>query len=415
MNRNVELVSTGSELLDGRRLNTHARLIGTELTRFGLRLIRDTTVPDDPDGIREAIESALKRVDLVFVTGGLGPTSDDLTRDIIGAITSRRVVMHEPTLAKNNEWLKQRNRKPNESFDRHALMVEGAIILENRAGLAAGERIEFNGRNIILLPGPPAELRAIMDDHVLPWLSELTRNEPRPLVRNFVVCGMGESDIAVRAGSQLTAPELEIAYCAQPGKVELRLMADPKFARIFSGACAAVRAALAENIITENDGSEEIQIERVVGDLLKARGLTLAVAESCTGGLIGNRITNIAGSSDYFRGGCIAYSNEIKIAQLGVDPETLAKHGAVSEPVARQMAEGARRAYNADIALATTGIAGPTGGTPAKPVGLVFIAVADARGTVVREIRTGGSREYVKNSSAQAALDYVRRRLQGFV
>ena len=170
MNSLAELISTGSELLDGRRLNTHAQLIGGELSKLGLRLVCDTTVPDGIAAMRDAIQSALKRVDLVFVTGGLGPTSDDVTREVIAEIASRKIVMHEATRVKNTEWLAMRNRKPTESFDRHALIVEGAHVLDNRAGLAPGERIEHDGKNIILLPGPPHELRAIWADHVAPWL-----------------------------------------------------------------------------------------------------------------------------------------------------------------------------------------------------------------------------------------------------
>ncbi len=408
--RCVELVSSGSELLDGRRLNTHARLLGGELERLGLRLVRDTTVPDDSAAMRETILSALQRVDLLFITGGLGPTSDDITREVVAEIASRKIVMHEPTREKNNEWLKRRNRTPNESFDRHALIVEGAAVLSNRAGLAPGERIELDGKTIVLLPGPPHELRAILDDHVIPWLRSCIGGD-LPLCRSFRFCGTGESDIAMRlASAGFSEVGLEVAYCARPGDVELRLIASPSAREKFDQAIALVRKIFPSEIYSETAG-EEIPLELVIGNLLREKKLTLATAESCTGGLIGHRITNVSGSSDYFRGGCVSYSNKIKIAQLGVAPETLAKFGAVSEAVAREMAEGVRRVFGADIGLSTTGIAGPTGGTAEKPVGLVFIAVADARGTVVREMRTGGEREYIKTVSAQSVFDLLRRRL----
>lgn len=412
--RCAELVSTGSELLDGRRLNTHAQLLGSELSKLGLRLVRDTTVPDGPEAMRDAIESAVRRVDLVFVTGGLGPTTDDVTRDVIAGITGRPVVMHEPTRAANNEWLLRRRRKPNESFDRHALVVDRAQVLSNRAGLAPGERIEHDGKSIVLLPGPPHELQAIWEDHVAPWLRARLGGDP-PLCRSFRFCSVGESDIAMRlADAEFSEAGLDVAYCARPGDVELRFTAPLSERSRFDAAVALVRHVFRSDIYSETAG-EEIPLERITGELLRGRKTTLATAESCTGGLIGHRLTGVAGSSDYFRGGVIAYANEIKVVQLGVSAASLAQSGAVSEEVARQMAEGVRRALGAEIGLSTTGIAGPSGGSAEKPVGLVFMAVADARGTVAREYRTSGGRDYIKTVAAQAALDLLRRRVLGLV
>lgn len=410
--RDVELVSTGSELLDGRRLNTHGQLLGGELSKLGLRLMRDTTVPDGPDAMHDAILSALSRVEIVFITGGLGPTSDDVTREVVAKITSRGVVMHEPTREYINEWLVKRGRKSYPAFDRHALVVEGATVLSNRAGLSAGELVEFNGKALILLPGPPHELRAIMEDHVMPWL-RTRMGADLPLCRSFRFAGIGESEIARRLESAgFTEDGMEVAYCARPGDVELRFTVPPPSRAKFDESVALVRKLFGSEAYSETNG-EEIPLERIVGEMLRERKLTLATAESCTGGLIGHRITNVSGSSDYFRGGVSAYANEVKQAVLGVKRETLAAHGAVSEATAREMAEGVRRALGADIGLSTTGIAGPSGGTAEKPVGLVYIGVADANGTVVVERRTGGAREFIKTISAQAALDLLRRRLLG--
>lgn len=412
MNRCAELVSTGSELLDGRRLNTHAQLIGTELARLGIRLTRDTTVPDGMDAMRDAIRSALSRAPLVFVTGGLGPTTDDVTREVIAELAGRRIVMDDATLRQNNAWLRQRNRQPNESFDRHALVVEGAAVLSNSAGLSPGERIDIDGRTVILLPGPPHELRAIWTEHVGPWLRTACAGE-LPLCRSFRFCGVGESDIALRLErAGFSGDGLEVAYCARPGNVEVRLLAPAQDRTRLDAAADLIRGEFAGDIFSETDGPE-LLLEEVVGGLLRGRRLTVATAESCTGGLISHRLTNVPGSSDYVRGGVAAYANEAKIALLGVDGETLAREGAVSEAVARQMAEGARRAFGADVAVSTTGIAGPGGATPGKPVGLVFIAVADAAGTICRELRASGGREYIKNWTSQVALDLLRRRLTG--
>ena len=411
MNHSVELVSTGTELLDGRSVNTHARLLGASIVPLGLQLARDTSVPDNTAAIRDAIEAALARVDVVIVSGGLGPTSDDLTREIIAEITGRKIVMHEPSRLAIHERLAKRGRKATESLDRHALVSEGATVLANAAGLAPGERIDVSGKFIFLLPGPPSEFRCILQEHLLPWLRKSFPETAAPLCRSFRVCGPGESDLVTKLEPRgFPAPGVEVAYCAHAGNIEIRLLS--KDSAALEQSAALIRELFRDAIFAETDGPA-VSIEEVVGQKLKSAGQTLAVAESCTGGLIGHRITNISGSSDYFRGGLIAYANEIKIAQLNVSPETLAKHGAVSETVAREMAEGVRRALGADIGLSMTGIAGPGGGTPEKPVGLVFVAVADARGTVAREIRTGGEREYIKTVAAQRALDFLRRRLQG--
>lgn len=410
--RDVELVSTGSELLDGRRLNTHGQLLGGELSKLGLRLMRDTTVPDGPDAMRDAISSAMQRVDIVFITGGLGPTSDDVTRDVVAELTGKSVVMHEPTRIYINEWLVKRGRKSYPAFDRHALVVEGATVLSNRAGLSAGELVEFDGKALILLPGPPHELRAIMEDHVMPWL-RVRMGAELPLCRSFRFAGIGESEIARRLEvTGFTEEGMEIAYCARPGDVELRFTVHPSLRMKFDDSVALVRRIFGNEVYSETDG-EEISLERIVGGMLRDRKLTLATAESCTGGLISHRITNVPGSSDYFRGGFAAYANDVKQTVLAVRAETLAAHGAVSEATAREMAEGVRRALGADIGVSTTGIAGPTGGTPEKPVGLVYIGVADADGVVVLERRTGGAREFIKMISAQAALDHLRCRLLG--
>ena len=411
MIRRAELVSTGAELLDGRVLNAHAQWLGACLVPVGFQLVRDTTVPDDATAMREAIAAALDRADLVFVTGGLGPTSDDLTRDVVAGLLGSRIVLHAPTVEAIRAWVAARGRQMNESMERHALVVEGAEVLPNPVGLAPGERLEHQGKPLVLLPGPTHEFRRILQDSVLPWLPKAFPGVQPPACRSLRLCGPGESEIVSKLlPLGFPGEGVDVAYCARAGDVEVRLVADQARSGALEDAAALVREHFAASIFADTSG-ETVTMEQAVGALLQQKGLTIATAESCTGGLVAHRLTNISGSSSYYRGGVVAYANEVKMRLLGVDAGTLAQHGAVSEPVAREMADGVRRVMRSDIAIATTGIAGPTGGTAQKPVGLVYIAVADAAGVAVRELRASGGREYIKNWAAQMALDAVRRRL----
>jgi len=403
MNPQVELITTGSELLSGRTVNRHAQVLGDALFPLGLQLTRDTTVPDDMAAIEEAICSALGRVDLVIVTGGLGPTSDDLTRDVAARISGCKVVMDESALQSIRERYSRTGRKMNPFVDRHALVVEGAAVLLNSAGLAPGERITVNGKTLFLLPGPPREFSAVLNDHVLPWLKDHA-GRAAPQVRIFEVCGIGESDVISRLEpAGFPAAGTDVAYCAAPGRVEIRLS---------GGAGLEVSARMVKDKIGDFIYAEERRdMAEVVGRLLMAKKATLATAESCTGGLIGHRITGVSGSSGYYLGGVIAYSNDEKIRDLGVNAVDLDQHGAVSEEVARQMALGVRDHFDVDFGLSVTGIAGPTSDKSDKPVGLVYIAVADRKDAWVREHRFAGGRDHIKEWSAQMALDLLRRRL----
>jgi nicotinamide-nucleotide amidase len=407
MNSSLELITTGSELLSGRSVNTHARVLGEALFPLGLRIARDTTLPDDAAEIEDALRSALGRVDVVIMTGGLGPTSDDLTRDIVARMTGRGIVMHEPSRQAVVARYSRMGRKVTPHVERHALVVEGAEVLSNSAGLAPGERIAVNDRTLFLLPGPPREFLAVLTEHVLPWL-RANKASAVPEVRLFQVCGVGESDIVSRLEPEgFPGPGVDVSYCAAVGRVEIRLSAVAADLPHLEKAAQLVRDRIGPAIFTE--GRQDLA--EVVGALLKGRAATLAVAESCTGGLIGHRLTNVSGSSDYFVGGIVSYANSVKERELGVLPTDLETHGAVSEPVARQMAEGVRGRFGTTYGLAVTGIAGPSGGTPEKPVGLVYIAVAGAAGTQCKEFRFAGSREHIKDWGSQMALDLLRRRI----
>ncbi len=404
----LELVTTGSELLSGRTVNRHAQALGDALAPLGLRLVRDTTVPDDAAAIEDAVRGALARVDLVVVSGGLGPTSDDVTRDVLCAITGQTMVMNEEARQRIADRYARSGRALNPSVERHALVLDGAAVLQNSAGLAPGERVDVKGKTVFLLPGPPREFQSVLTEHVLPWLRAHAAVTP-PDQRIFQVCGIGESDIVTRLTPLgFPPPGLDdVAYCAQPGRVEIRLSAPP--AAALETAAAQVRAGLGDHIFAE----ERIDLAAVVARLLGARTATLATAESCTGGLIGHRLTNLSGSSAWYLGGVVAYANASKVRDLGVPAATIAQYGAVSGETACAMAEGVRARFGSDFGLAVTGIAGPTGGTPEKPVGLVWLAVADAQGVTARKHRWSGSREVNKDWAAQYALDLLRRRLTG--
>lgn len=408
MPSDVELISTGTELLDGRVVNAHAQVLARRLETIGFRLVRDTTVPDDLPAIREAVRDALGRVDFVFVSGGLGPTSDDLTRDAVAEVAGAGLVMHEPSREAIRARYARTKRALNDAVERHALVVEGAVVFLNPVGLAPGEELDAGGRRIFLLPGPPHEFAAVLDEHVLPRLEQLGVGRA-PDVRVFQICGIGESDIVSRAGEGFPGPGVEAAYCANIGRIEVRLTAAPGARAELERAAAALRERLGAHIYAE----AETTLEDVIGGLCRERRARLAVAESCTGGLIAHRLTNVSGSSAYFLGGVVAYANDVKVRELGVDGALLARVGAVSDEVARAMAEGVRLRFGADVGLAVTGIAGPTGGSADKPVGLVHIAVADAAGTIAREHRFAGTRVIIKEWSALAALDVLRRRLAG--
>ncbi len=405
-----ELVSTGAELLTGRSVNTHAQRLGRALEPRGFRLVRDTTVRDDRPSIAEAVRGALGRVAVVFVSGGLGPTCDDVTREALADVFGRAMVTDPATLDSLRARYTRLDAPLTESRARQARVLEGAAVLANPAGAAPGQRIEEGGRVLFVLPGPPREFEAILAAHVMPWLCA-NRPQVTPAPGHlFLICGLGESDIIdLLAKAGFDPGPLEVAYCAAPGNVEVRLTGRPGEERLLEEAVGRVRGLLGIHAFAE----AREDLAAVVGRLLQRNNATLATAESCTGGLLGQRITAVAGSSAYYLGGIVAYADAVKAEMLGVPPETLARDGAVSEAVARALAEGVRARLRASFGVGVTGIAGPGGGTPAKPVGTVWWAVADGVGTVARNRVFGGDRDLVRQWSAQFALDLLRRRLLG--
>lgn len=406
----IEILNTGTELLLGTTVNTHASWFGRELFKLGLRISRQVTVPDG-DAIREALEEAVERNDAVIVTGGLGPTSDDLTREIAAQVVGVELIEDEAALRSIEEFFAKRGRPMAEANRKQAMNPVGSDVLPNPNGTAPGVYVppRLNGRAncaLFLLPGPPRELYPMVEAEVLPRLRALAGVEAVHEALELKFTGVGESDFHDGVDAELHAvPGLEVGYCAHVGEVDLRLIGPPEAKE------AGRRIALERfgECLVSDDGSA---LEERVVAMLAEKGLKLATAESCTGGLVANRVTDVPGASEVFTHGFVTYANEAKSGLLGVREDSLAAHGAVSEAVAREMAEGALRASGADIAVAVTGIAGPGGGTEEKPVGTAWLAVAEkTRDTAAWKVFHPRNRHDFKISVSQAALDGVRKRL----
>ena len=424
---NVELVNTGSELLLGRVLNTHQQWLCRRLANLGHVVARQVAVPDTAQDIQQAVREALSRADLIIVTGGLGPTSDDITRDLIAELLGKKLERDETVFTHIKNYFAARNRPMPANNDVQAMVPTGAIVLPNPNGTAPGLAIQIpanekfqienkkskirNPQWLVMLPGPPRELRPMFDDAVVPILRREFPLEAPFVCRTLRTGGVGESAVQEKIQpplAALVAGGLEVGYCARVGQVDVRLTARGVDAeKIVRAGETIVQQILGANIY----GFDDEEIEQVVVRILTEKKKTLALAESCTGGGIANRVTNVPGASAVFLGGVVSYANLAKEKFLEVRAETLQQHGAVSEAVAREMAEGARAKFGADFAIAVTGIAGPTGGSAEKPVGTVFIALAGAGGTVVERKFNSYEREAFKQLTAQQALEMLRQRL----
>ncbi|MBV8141474.1 MAG: competence/damage-inducible protein A [Verrucomicrobia bacterium] len=402
----VEVLNTGTELLFGSVINTHLSFLAQQLFPIGLRVQRQSTVPDG-DSIRDAIEEAATRCDAILVTGGLGPTSDDITREIVAELTGRPLRYDDSIFQKISERFKKRGLKMTDRTARQAYVPEGATVLPNDCGTAPGMYIpERNGiPHLFLFPGPPRELRPMFKTYALPLLRSLAGTHDLH-ARTYRTTGMGESQVERMIGDRLLAiPGLELGYCARMGEVDVRVIG-PRSA--VAAAAELIEAELGPCILT----TEEKELEEVVVELLTATKATLAIAESCTGGLLASRITDVPGASVVFIEGNVTYSNDAKTRILGVPAELFSTVGAVSEEVARAMAEGALQRSGATNALSTTGVAGPGGGTDQKPVGTVFIGLA-SRGsaTLIEQEFFPTDRSSFKRICTQHALEMLRRKI----
>jgi nicotinamide-nucleotide amidase len=410
---NAEILAIGSELLAPGRLETNAVYLTARLLECGVSVGARVTVADDAALVESAFRTALSRAELVIATGGLGPTEDDLTREAAAAALGRGLRREDTILAALRERFARYGRTMAPVNLKQADVIEGALVLPNVRGTAPGQSVETDGRWLVLLPGPPSEMQPMFEEQVLPRL-QARRAGAVLRTRVLRIASMSESDV-----EQAVAPVYKAfnnprtTILGSPGQVELHLTAEgvsPEAAEQFIESLAgALRERLLGRVYSE-DGRE---LPEVVAALLRERGLSLALAESCTGGLLAARLSQVPGASRFLERGYVTYSNEAKRELLGVEAETLSREGAVSEAVARTMAEGARRAARADVGVGVTGIAGPEGGTPAKPVGLVFIAIDGAAGSRVRRAHFPGDRERVRFQATQAALEMLRRGLLG--
>jgi len=403
----VEIINTGTELLLGQVTNTHLGFLAQSLFGLGLRVERQVTVPDGA-AIVEAFREAMKQAGLIVVTGGLGPTSDDITRDAAAEAFGKNLIFHQEILDGIAEKFAARKFAMNDLQRAQAMVPEGGVVLPNANGTAPGLIVENDRTVAVLLPGPPNELRPMWENEALPWLRQRFSGQLATVNEvTLRILGMGETRVQIVVEDDIKAlGPVEVGYCARPGEVDLRLIGPDR--DLVQKAATLARRKLHDVIYTE--GKETM--EQAVVRLARAAGKTVATAESCTGGLVASRITNVSGSSDMFRYGWVTYADEAKTAELGVPEALLKQHGAVSPEVARAMAGGALRISNADVAVALTGIAGPTGGTPEKPVGLIYIALAVKNGeTQVVEKNLSPVRETFKYMASQVALDLVRRAL----
>lgn len=409
----IEIINTGSELMLGYVLNSHQQWLCRQLSERGYVVSRQVAVNDTGPDIQAAVREAMGRADLIITTGGLGPTSDDRTRDLIAELLGRSLREDAESLARIEAFFGRRKRPMPASTRVQALVPEGAAVLQNENGTAPGLAIPTERGLLVMLPGPPRELQPMFVKQVIPLVAQ--RFGPP---ENFCCCvlrtvGIGESFLEERIAPELApliARGLDVGYCARVGEVDLRFIARaPEAGNLVHEAEEIARKHLRSFIYSR----EPEALDAVVVRLLKESGKTVALAESCTGGYIANRITNIPGASAVFLGGLVTYSNDSKRNLLGVRSETLAQHGAVSEAVAREMADGTRRALGTDYALATTGIAGPDGGTPEKPVGTVFIGFATPNGVEAKQQFNQYDRETFKFLTSQQSLDWLRKELLG--
>jgi nicotinamide-nucleotide amidase len=414
----VELINTGSELMLGRVLNTHQQWLCRRLADLGYVVTRQVAVPDTGSDIEQAVREALARADLIIATGGLGPTSDDLTRDLVAKLLGKELHEDATVLVHIRSFFESRKRAMPERTKVQAMVPDGATVLHNPHGTAPGLAMEVRPNPfrpggqpswLVMLPGPPRELRPMFTDTVTPLLRRVLPVASGFVCRTLRTTGIGESVVEEKVGGPLqrwVEAGLDLGYCARPGQVDVRLAAHGSEAeRQVREAEAIVRGLISPYIY----GVEDEDLETVIVRLLTERKATLALAESCTGGCIANRVTNVPGASAVLLAGLVTYRNAAKQKLLGVHIETLDLHGAVSKPVAREMAEGARQQTQADYALSVTGIAGPSGGTPEKPIGTVFIGLAAPSGTVVERQFNPYDRETFKQVTTQQALELLRR------
>jgi nicotinamide-nucleotide amidase len=405
----AEIIAVGSELLTPDRVDTNSLFLTARLNQLGIEVTRKTVVGDDLAPLRGAFEDAARRVELIIASGGLGPTEDDRTRDAVADLLGRKLSQDPAVMDKIAARFRKIGRPMSTVNARQAMVPEGATVLDNDRGTAPGLWLESNGRIFLLLPGPPHELKAMFAAQVEPRLARISTGV-RLIGRELRVAGMGESDVDQRIAPIYTRHEnVQTTILTAPGEIQIHLRiwtSDATSAeRELQDIQESIALALGEAVFTTRGES----MEEVVARELTLRHATIATAESCTGGLLAERLTRISGSSAYFLGGVVSYSNTLKSAWVDVPAEIIESRGAVSSEVAVALADGIRRRTGATLGVGITGVAGPTGGTPEKPVGTVHVAIADASGSKERGVHYPGERDRIRWQASQTALDLVRR------
>ena len=409
---NAEILSIGTELLLGEIIDTNAQYLSSRLRDIGVNVYRRVTVGDNPKRLLLAFEDSIKRADLIIATGGLGPTQDDVTARCLASALNRDLVFDENAWNNMHRWFAKRNRKSGDSDKKQAYVVDGGVFLPNEVGTAPGQAIKFDKTFAVLLPGPPSEMKPMFESYVVPLIKQCFPDlEPIHYV-NLNIVGLGESRVAEAVKDLLTYQNPTVAPYAGGGQVRLRIAAqtgnEKEAASMISQVEKEVRKRLGHHVYGRNSET----LEQAIGRLLRTKGLTIAIAESVTGGLICHRLSEVPGSSKYFKMGMVAYDSKVKMSSLGVPPEVVHKDQAVNEQVAKYMADSVRLLAGADLGLATTGFAGPEGGTPNAPLGTVYIGLSHKKyGVIADKIVYPSSRPRTKQYAAQRALYVLYRYL----
>ena len=403
----AEILSIGTELLMGQIANTDAQYISRRLAELGVNLYRHTTVGDNPARVKEALGEAIARADIVITTGGLGPTEDDLTKEMVAEFFGLPMEMHAPSLEALTERMNRLGREITPNNYKQAMMPRGAIVMPNLRGTAPGAIVESGQKAVAILPGPPHEMQDMFERQLAPYLH--ARTGVRIDSRFLHVCGIGESSLETLLLDLFHSENPTLALYCGAGEVQARLSA-----RVGANEDSAPLLDPLEKEIRRRAGravygeGRNLTLAAAVVNALRAAGKTVACAESLTGGMLASRLVDVPGASSVLGEAYVTYSNEAKMRLLGVSKDTLRQFGAVSAQCAREMAEGARRASGADFALSTTGIAGPDGGTPEKPVGLVYVGVASANGCAAQELHLRGERDWIRELTCVNALNALR-------
>lgn len=406
----VEIVSTGTELLLGQIIDTNTPFIAKRCNELGLNVLYHSTVGDNRTRMDQVISTALSRADIVITTGGLGPTQGDITKEVTAKVLGIPLTLHQPSVSRIKCFFAERHIHMPDSNIRQAMIPLGAIAIDNERGTAPGVIIEHQDKTVIHLPGPPVELEWMLDYAVVPYFKKRFGSQGIILSRVLRTYGIGESALEEKIHDYILAQNNPtIALLARSGEIHVRITAkaatEKEAAEQIQCLETKIRSRIGEYIF----GTDNQTLEEIAGRSLYNKKLTIALAESCTGGLVTSKITDIPGSSTYLIGSVVSYANEVKTNTVGVPTETLAQTGAVSPETAKAMAEGIKSKFHAKLGVGITGIAGPEGGTPSKPVGLVYIAIAGPNGTLCYEHIFSGQRTAIKNRTALAALNYIRK------